>query len=144
MIRPQIESWNSVLAAEGLNVTYGRLKYFSLLETIASQLYNELSGGENLTLKYYSSIFDSTELKCEEINSLYNEYLERLNNSFQRELKMRYTVLGVHRDDMNLILTIILSKRVRKSGTAEKHRTCVKTCRSGNNQTEGRNPDNDS
>ena len=103
-IRPQIESWNSVLAAEGLNVTYGRLKYFSLLETIASQLYNELSGGENLTLKYYSSIFDSTELKCEEINSLYNEYLERLNNSFQRELKMRYTVLGVHRDDMNLYI----------------------------------------
>lgn len=104
VIRPQIESWNSVLAAEGLNVTYGRLKYFSLLETIASQLYNELSGGENLTLKYYSSIFDSTELKCEEINSLYNEYLERLNNSFQRELKMRYTVLGVHRDDMNLYI----------------------------------------
>lgn len=104
VIRPQIESWNSVLAAEGLNVTYGRLKYFSLLETIASQLYNELSGGEQLTLKYYSSIFDSTELKCEEINSLYNEYLERLNNSFQRELKMRYTVLGVHRDDMNLYI----------------------------------------
>lgn len=104
VIRPQIESWNSVLAAEGLNVTYGRLKYFSLLETIASQLYNELSGGENLTLKYYSSIFDSTELKCEEINGLYNEYLERLNNSFQRELKMRYTVLGVHRDDMNLFI----------------------------------------
>ena len=104
LIRTQIESWNSVLAAEGLNVTYGRLKYFSLLETIASQLYNELSGGENLTLKYYSSIFDSTELKCEEINGLYNEYLERLNNSFQRELKMRYTVLGVHRDDMNLYI----------------------------------------
>ena len=104
VIRPQIESWNSVLAAEGLNVTYGRLKYFSLLETIASQLYNELSGGENLTLKYYSSIFDSTELKCEEINGLYNEYLERLNNSFQRELKMRYTVLGVHRDEMNLYI----------------------------------------
>lgn len=104
VIRPQIESWNSVLAAEGLNVTYGRLKYFSLLETIASQLYNELSSGENLTLKYYSSIFDSTELKCEEINGLYNEYLERLNNSFQRELKMRYTVLGVHRDDMNLYI----------------------------------------
>lgn len=104
VIRPQIESWNSVLAAEGLNVTYGRLKYFSLLETIASQLYNELSGGEELKLKYYSSIFDSTELKCEEINGLYNEYLERLNNSFQRELKMRYTVLGVHRDDMNLYI----------------------------------------
>ena len=104
VIRPQIESWNSVLAAEGLNVTYGRLKYFSLLETIASQLYNELSGGEQLTLKYYSSIFDSTELKCDEINGLYNEYLERLNNSFQRELKMRYTVLGVHRDDMNLYI----------------------------------------
>ena len=103
-IIPQTESWNTVLAAEGLNVTYGRLKYFSQLEDLASQLYKELSGGENLTLKYYSSIFDTTELKCEEINGLYNEYLERLNGSFQRELKMRYTVLGVHRDDMNLYI----------------------------------------
>ena len=103
-IIPQTESWNTVLAAEGLNVTYGRLKYFSQLEDLASQLYKELSGGENLTLKYYSSIFDTTELKCEEINGLYNEYLERLNCSFQRELKMRYTVLGVHRDDMNLYI----------------------------------------
>lgn len=103
-IIPQTESWNTVLAAEGLNVTYGRLKYFSQLEDLASQLYNELSGGENLTLKYYSSIFDTTDLKCEEINGLYNEYLERLNGSFQRELKMRYTVLGVHRDDMNLYI----------------------------------------
>ena len=72
--------------------------------SMRGRLFAELSGGENLTLKYYSSIFDSTELKCEEINSLYNEYLERLNNSFQRELKMRYTVLGVHRDDMNLYI----------------------------------------
>lgn len=104
VIRPQIESWNSVLAAEGLNVTYGRLKYFSQLEKIASRLYNELSGGEELKLRYYSSIFDSTELKCDAINGLYNEYLERLNASFQRELKMRYTVLGVHRDDMNLYI----------------------------------------
>ena len=103
-IIPQTESWNTVLAAVGLNVTYGRLKYFSQLEDLASQLYKELSGGENLTLKYYSSIFDTTELKCEEINGLYNEYLERLNGSFQRELKMRYTVLGVHRDDMNLYI----------------------------------------
>lgn len=103
-IIPQTESWNTVLAAEGLNVTYGRLKYFSQLEDLASQLYNELSGGENLTIKYYSSIFDTTDLKCEEINGLYNEYLERLNGSFQRELKMRYTVLGVHRDDMNLYI----------------------------------------
>ena len=103
-IIPQTESWNTVLAAEGLNVTYGRLKYFSQLEDLASQLYKELSGGENLTLKYYSSIFDTTELKCEEINGLYNEYLDRLNDSFKRELKMRYTVLGVHRDDMNLYI----------------------------------------
>ena len=103
-IIPQTESWNTVLAAEGLNVTYGRLKYFSQLEDLASQLYKELSGGENLTLKYYSSIFDTTELKCEEINGLYNEYLDRLNGSFQRELKMRYTILGVHRDDMNLYI----------------------------------------
>ena len=143
VIRPQIESWNSVLAAEGLNVTYGRLKYFSLLETIASQLYNELSGGENLTLKYYSSIFDSTELKCDEINGLYNEYLERLNNSFQRELKMRYTVLGVHRDDMNLYIDNNDVKEFGSQGQQRSTALALKLAEAEIITTKGRNPDND-
>ncbi len=101
LIRPQIDSWNEILSGEGLNVTYGRLKYFSKLEVIAAKLYDELSSErEKLGMKYYSSIFDRYDLKAEEINGLYNEYYNRLSDSFYKELVHKYTLLGVHRDDM--------------------------------------------
>lgn len=101
LIRPQIDSWNEILSGEGLNVTYGRLKYFSKLEVIAAKLYDELSSErEKLGMKYYSSIFDRYDLKAEEINGLYNEYYNKLSDSFDKELIHKYTLLGVHRDDM--------------------------------------------
>ncbi len=103
-IKLQLESWNTVLASEGLNVTYGRLKYFALLRQIAAELYKNLSGGEELELKYYSSIFERSDMSADEINGLYDSYLERLNESFDREIKMKYTVLGVHRDDMSFMI----------------------------------------
>ncbi len=99
-IKVQTDSWNTVLSREGLNVTYGRLKYFTLLKEIAADLYRELSGGEELSLDYYSSIFDSKDLSADEIGGLYEQYLNSLSDSFEREVKMKHTVLGVHRDDM--------------------------------------------
>ncbi len=102
--RLQIESWNTVLAAEGLNVTYGRLKYFRQLCEEADRLYKELSGVERLNIKYYSNIFNTDSLEYENLNLMYNNYLQRLNDSFEREVKQRCTVFGVHRDDMLFFL----------------------------------------
>lgn len=99
-IKGQIESWNSVLANEGLNVTYGRLKYFEILEKVSKKLYSELSGGEELIPEYYSSVFDRRDLKASDISSLRDKYLEKINSDFDKELKMRYAVSGVHRDDV--------------------------------------------
>ena len=103
-IIPQIESWNEVLGAEGLNVTYGRLKYFSTLKEIANKLYGEISGGEELTLKYYSSIFEREDMTPDEIGGLLNLYLKKLSEDFTKEVKLKHTVSGVHRDDMNFFI----------------------------------------
>jgi len=116
VVKPQLESWNTVLASEGLNVTYGRLKYFSLLQKTAADLYSGISGGENLKIKYYSSIFDRDNLTADEINSLYDPYIERLEASFERELKMRYTVLGVHRDDLEFSINGAEAKEFGSQG----------------------------
>lgn len=115
-IKAQTESWNSVLAAEGLNVTYGRLKYFDQLKSIAADIYSGISADEKLTLEYYSSIFDRKDLSADEINGLYDCYLQKINNSFDRELKMRYTVLGVHRDDMNFYIDSMDAKEFGSQG----------------------------
>lgn len=105
MLKAQLETWNTILAQEGINVSYGRLKYFDQLKEIANKLYSELSGkNEQLTMEYYSSIFDTVSLKLDDVNTLYNEYLKRLTNSFNQELKNHYTFLGVHRDDINFYI----------------------------------------
>lgn len=119
-IKLQTESWNSVLAAEGLNVTYGRIKYFSLLKDIAADLYRSLSENEKLTMNYYSSIFDRYDLNSDEINELLDEYMKRLTGSFKREVKMKYTVLGVHRDDINFYIN---DNDVREFGSQGQQRS---------------------
>ena len=103
-IIPQIESWNEILAAEGLNVTYGRLKYFSSLKEIAKNLYSEISGGEELNLKYFSSIFERDDMLTAEISGLLNIYLKKLSEDFTKEVKLKHTLSGVHRDDMNFYI----------------------------------------
>ncbi|MBP3922212.1 MAG: DNA replication and repair protein RecF [Ruminiclostridium sp.] len=103
-IIPQIESWNEILGAEGLNVTYGRLKYFSSLKNIAGDLYKEISGGEELTLSYYSSVFERDDMSHTEVGGLLAQYLRKLSEDLTKEVKLRHTVSGVHRDDMNFYI----------------------------------------
>lgn len=105
ILKAQLEPWNIILAQEGINVSYGRLKYFDQLKEIACRLYSQLSGeNEKLTMDYYSSIFDTISIDLNNINLLYNEYLKNLNSAFKAELKNRYTTLGVHRDDVNFYI----------------------------------------
>lgn len=115
-IIPQIESWNEILGAEGLNVTYGRLKYFATLKEIANKLYSEISGGEELTLKYYSSIFEREDMTPEEIGGLLNLYLKKLSEDFTKEVKLKHTVSGVHRDDMNFFINSFDAKEFGSQG----------------------------
>lgn len=115
-IIPQIESWNEVLGAEGLNVTYGRLKYFATLKDIANKLYSEISGGEELTLRYYSSIFEREDMTPDEIGGLLNLYLKKLSEDFTKEVKLKHTVSGVHRDDMNFFINGFDAKEFGSQG----------------------------
>lgn len=99
----QLESFNNILSAEGLNVTYGRLKYFEHLKQTAGYLYQDLTGiigGEMLTMEYYSSVFNRRDLTTEEIKGLYDSYFNKLQASLPDELKRKCTQLGVHRDDI--------------------------------------------
>lgn len=100
-VKLQLESWNEILTAEGINVTFGRLKYFNLLKEIASKYYCELTGNsEVLELKYNSTIFKTEEIDFTKKEQLFAKYMEILNNDFEQEVKLRHTISGVHRDDM--------------------------------------------
>lgn len=109
--------WNEVLATEGINVTYGRLKYFMFLKKCASEIYSELtSGSEKLSMQYQSSVFKSDSIKFDNINELYSIYLSELEKNLAAELKLHYTLTGVHRDDVNFFINGMSAREFASQG----------------------------
>ena len=97
--------WNEVLASEGINVTYGRLRYFAFLQEYAAEIYSRLTeGAEFLKMEYFSSIFKTDSIDFSDVNKLFKQYLAEMENNLQSEIKLRYTVAGVHRDDVNFYI----------------------------------------
>ncbi len=97
--------WNEVLASEGINVTYGRLRYFAFLQEYAAEIYSRLTeGAESLKMEYFSSIFKTDSIDFSDVNRLFKQYLVEMENNLQSEMKLRYTVAGVHRDDVNFYI----------------------------------------
>ena len=97
--------WNEILAREGINVTFGRLRYFSFLQEYTADIYSRLTeSAETLKMEYCSSIFKTDSINFDDVNILYNKYVEELKNNIQLEMKLKYTVAGVHRDDVNFYI----------------------------------------
>lgn len=116
-LRTLIEPWNDVLAQEGVNVTYGRLKYFHFLKKCAADIYKELSNGaETLDMQYQSSVFKTESIDFSDVNKLYNEYINSLERHFDAELKMHYTLTGVHRDDIAFFINNLPAKDFASQG----------------------------
>ena len=97
--------WNDVLASEGINVTYGRLKYFSFLKKCAAAIYSDLTdGAETLGMEYLSSVFKTERINFDNIDELYKVYINALEKNLNVEMKLRYTLSGIHRDDVNFFI----------------------------------------
>lgn len=104
-ISAQLAPWNDVLACEGVNVTYGRLKYFAFLKEYTPEIYSELTeGAERLEMEYISSAFKTERINFDDVNNLYNIYVGELEKNLESEMKLKYTSVGVHRDDVSFFI----------------------------------------
>ncbi|MGN1423412.1 MAG: DNA replication/repair protein RecF, partial [Oscillospiraceae bacterium] len=113
----QLSVWDGVLASEGINVTYGRLKYFAFLKEYASGIYSELTdGAEKLEMEYYSSVFKTDSIDFSDVNELYNKYIDELEKNLETEMKLRYTTAGVHRDDVNFYINGMAARDFASQG----------------------------
>ncbi|MDE6732336.1 MAG: DNA replication/repair protein RecF [Oscillospiraceae bacterium] len=109
--------WNEVLAAEGINVTYGRLKYFTFLKKCAAELYSELTNGaEKLSMSYQSSAFKTESINFDDVNVLYKKYLAELEKNLDAEMKLHYTLTGVHRDDVSFFVNGMAAREYASQG----------------------------
>lgn len=113
----QLVCWNEILAGEGINVTYGRLKYFAFLKEYAADIYSQLTeGAEKLEMDYYSSIFKTESINFDNINQLFTNYLNELENNLDTEMKLHYTLAGVHRDDVNFYINGMAARDFASQG----------------------------
>lgn len=113
----QLAPWDQVLASEGINVTYGRLRYFSFLQQHAAEVYSRLTEGtEKLEMEYFSSIFKTNSINFSDVNKLFVEYVSELANNLQSEMKLRYTLAGVHRDDVNFYINGMAARDFASQG----------------------------
>lgn len=113
----QLAPWDQVLSSEGINVTYGRLRYFSFLQQHAAEVYARLTeGAEKLEMEYYSSIFKTTSIDFADVNELFNKYVSELGNNLESEIRLRYTVAGVHRDDVNFYINGMAARDFASQG----------------------------
>lgn len=109
--------WNDILVTEGINVTYGRLKYFTFLKKRAAELYSELTNGaEKLSMQYQSSAFKTESIDFNNIDELYKKYLSELEKNLAAEMKLHYTLTGVHRDDVNFFINGMSAREFASQG----------------------------
>lgn len=112
-----LESWNDTIAKLGVNVMCGRLKYFNILSAYADEFYGKLSGsGEKLTMSYESTVMENTPYSIDEPAFMYETYVKRLAETLDRELKMKYTVIGAHRDDISFAINNMPAKDFASQG----------------------------
>jgi DNA replication and repair protein RecF len=104
--RDMIGIWSDILIRQGINLTYGRLKYFELLRSTAIKLYDELTvGREELAVTYRSNVFGDIQAELPDFNDkdgLYAGYVEMLNKHQTyglRPSEFRVRV-GAHKDDL--------------------------------------------
>lgn len=113
----QLVSWNEIMAGEGINVTYGRLKYFSFLKEYAADIYSQLTeGSEKLEMDYYSSIFKTESINFDNVNQLFTQYIAELEKNLDAEMKLHYTLAGIHRDDVNFYINGMAARDFASQG----------------------------
>ena len=98
-------------------MTYGRLKYFAFLKEYAAEIYSQLTeGAERLEMDYYSSIFKTDSINFDDVNLLFTKYINELENNIETEMKLRYTVGGIHRDDVNFYINGMAARDFASQG----------------------------
>lgn len=112
-----VAAWDEILTTEGINVTYGRLKYFNFLKSCAAGIYSELTNGsETLSMDYQSSVYKTESIDFSDKYKLYSIYKKELEKNLSTEMKLRYTLAGVHRDDVNFFINGLAARDYASQG----------------------------
>ena len=105
--------WNERLASISVKIACIRADYINLLKEKAPIEFSNISGGkETLFLRYVSDVYREN-MSREEMEK---EYLNLLKANFVSDKKYGYTVKGVHRDDLEILVNEKSAKSYASQG----------------------------
>lgn len=115
VIKETLPIWDSQLAEIGAYIIEERYVFCEKMQEIIKEIHYELTcGEENLKLEYESKIKKST------IPQMKEDFLKYLKNAYDKDINLKYTTVGCHRDDINIKINDI---EVRKFGSQGQKRT---------------------
>lgn len=114
VIRQTLPIWSMQLASVGSKIVMRRIRFLEKLKVFAKQSHLYLTGGEENLDVAYQGIVAATEEEIEKKLS------EELKNSEEKDIKLGFTNVGPHRDDMKLIVNGV---DIRSFGSQGQHRT---------------------
>ncbi|MDE6251396.1 MAG: DNA replication/repair protein RecF [Lachnospiraceae bacterium] len=105
-----LDVWDMQLTEYGIKIIKTREEFINNINEIIYKIHKNLSGGkEELTILY-------------EPNILKDDFLEKLKNNREKDISIKSTSIGPHRDDMGFYIKGI---DVRKYGSQGQQRTCA-------------------
>jgi DNA replication and repair protein RecF len=96
-----IEPWNDALARAGAAVVAQRVKMVPQMESYIDESYREIAGGGGAARVRYAGTFEVDSTDEEVVEGIMRRALER---SESEEKRSRTTVVGPHRDDVEIRL----------------------------------------
>lgn len=95
-LKNTISIWDEQLAMAGAKIILSRLSFIEKLKTYANSIHKELtSGNEDLQLEYQGYTADTE-------NDLKLLLLKKYNDSLEKDIRLGFTSVGPHRDDIKI------------------------------------------
>lgn len=96
-----LDIWDEPLAKIGSYISVYRQTYTRKLDVFTDKMYYDLARKqERLSLHYHSTVFDTLENRTDYQGEMMQEYLEKLKANVFDDVKLGFTQIGVHRDDV--------------------------------------------
>lgn len=124
-LKNTIEIWDMQLAKLGTILSIYRKDYLLKFRKIAKHIYDGISSQkEELELHYRSTIFpDLEQLDCYNDTTI-DRYYNKLQETLEQDKKAGFTTVGIHRDELELLINGISAKNFGSQG---QQRSCAVT-----------------
>ena len=95
-LKETLPIWNIELAKNGSKIIFSRLQLIEKLKIFANKIHKELtSNEEDLQLSYQG-------YTAENVEDLEKLLLQKLNENIEKDIKLGFTTVGPHRDDIKI------------------------------------------